>query len=260
VRRVVAVPGGVVGITRDRRAFRLDRDGRHRWRTALPALPHTVAAKPDGSRVLVATNVGAIELDGATGTEIARYDVDGLPVWTGVYLRDGRIVLVTHNGVVVVLRDGQERWRLRLGEYPKRMWVVDGRIYLVGDGGLKEIVVGEGVVRRWSKLLSNTVENAVIVNGRVYACSYGMQVVAYEYASGSCIDLMQDPPEHLKALAVLRTADGTPFLLVGCRGGVLSTYQVDRASGGVAFAQLRDHRLPATVALTTSRKGHPTCA
>jgi outer membrane protein assembly factor BamB len=257
VRRVAAVPGGVVGITRDRRTFRIDRDGRHRWGTALPALPHTVAATADGSRILIATNAGAIELDGTDGTEIARHDVDGLPVWAGVYLPDGRIVLVTRNGVIVLLHDGVPRWRLEQGEYPKRMWVQDGRVYVVGDGGLKEIVVGEGVVCRWSKLLSNTVENAVIADGLVYACSYGMQVAAYDHATSAFVGLMEDLPDYPKALAVLRTESGTPYLLVGCRGGLLSTYQIDKAPGGAAFAKLRDQwlpRRPATVALTSTGK------
>jgi outer membrane protein assembly factor BamB len=56
-RRVAAVPAGVVGVARDHRAFRLDRDGAERWCTRLPALPHTVAAA--GGRVLVSTNAGA---------------------------------------------------------------------------------------------------------------------------------------------------------------------------------------------------------
>jgi outer membrane protein assembly factor BamB len=263
-RRVAAVPGGVAGITRDHRAFRLDRDGRQRWSVRLPALPHTVAATPDGSRILVATNAGAVELDGANGRELARHSVDGLPVWAGVYLPNGSLVLVTRNGVIVEVHGDEVRWRFEQGEYPKRMWVQDGRVFVVGDGGLKEIVIGQGVVCRWSKLLSNTVENAVVCDGVVYASSYGMQVAAYEYATSAFIALMEDLPDYPKALAILRTAAGTPFLLVGCRGGLLSTYQIDKAPGGATFAKLRDQWLPrraATVALTASvQEGEPACA
>ena len=254
-RRVAAVPGGVVGITRDHRAFRLDRDGRERWCAALPALPHTVAAA--GGRVLVATNAGAVELAAADGRELGRYDVDGLPVWAGVYLPDGRIVLVTRNGVLVVLRDGAVDWRFDSGEYPKRLWVQDGRLYVVGDGGLKEIVLGQGVVARWSKLLSNTVENAVVADGMVYACSYGMQVAAYEYATSRFVRLMEDLPDYPKALAVLRDGAGRPYLLAGCRGGLLSIYDLDK---GAAFAKLRDRWLPRRAAAYTLTEGAPPCA
>lgn len=253
-RRVAAVPGGVVGVTRDHRAFRLDRDGNLRWSVRLPALPHTVAASVDGARVLVATNAGGFELDAVDGAELARHDIEGLPVWAGVYLPDGRVLLVTRNGVMVALHEGRVQWRLAQGEYPKRIWVQDGRVFVVGDGGVKEIVVGHGVVCRWSKLLSNTVENAVVADGMVYASSYGMQVAAYDYASSTFVALMEDLPDYPKALAILRTAAGTPFLLVGCRGGLLSTYQIDKARGGEAFAKLRDQWLPrraAAVALTS---------
>jgi outer membrane protein assembly factor BamB len=257
-RRVAAVPGGVVGITRDRRAFRLDRDGAERWSTGLPALPHTVAVA--GGRVLIATNAGAVELDAADGRELARHDVDGLPVWAGVYLPDGRITLVTRNGVLVVLDGGEVCWRFDHGEYPKRMWVQQGRVYVVGDGGLKEIVIGQGVVCRWSKLLSNTIENAVVADGMVYACSYGMQVAAYEYATSRFVGLMEDLPDYPKALALLRDAAGTPFLLVGCRGGLLSTYQVDKVPGGAAFAKLRDQWLPRRAATYSLTEGASPCA
>ncbi|BCJ50284.1 hypothetical protein Asp14428_17590 [Actinoplanes sp. NBRC 14428] len=254
-RRIAALPGGVAGITRDRRLFRLDADGRLRWHAGLPALPHTVAVSPDAERILVATNAGAVEVRAADGHETGRYGVDGLPVWAGVYLPTGEITLITRNGVLVVLdRDGTERWRLAQGEYPKRAWVQDGRLYVVGDGGLKEIVIGEGVVCRWSKLLSNTVENAVVCDGMVYASSYGMQVAAYEYESSTFAGLMEDLPDYPKALAVLRDATGTPFLLIGCRGGLLSTYQIGKPRGGGAFAKVRDQWLPRRPAPTEPKE------
>ena len=54
-------------------------------------------------RALVATNGGAVELDAADGSRLARFDVDGLPVWATAYLPDGDRVLVTRNGVIAVL-------------------------------------------------------------------------------------------------------------------------------------------------------------
>ncbi|SDT54989.1 WD40 repeat domain-containing protein [Actinoplanes derwentensis] len=250
-RRIAVLSGGVAGITRDHRVFRLDATGRMRWSSGLPALPHTVVVSPDGERVLVATNAGAIEVSATDGQEIRRYAVDGLPIWAGVYLPSGEVTLITRNGILVVLAvDGTETWRFEQGEYPKRAWVQDGRLYVVGDGGLKEIVIGQGVVCRWSRLLSNTVENAVVCDGMVYAGSYGMQVAAYEHESSRFAGLMEDLPDYPKALAVVRDSAGTPFLLVGCRGGLLSTYRVGAPK---VFAKVRDQwlaRRPARTLLT----------
>lgn len=260
-RRVAPLRDGWIGITRDRRVFRSGEDGVLRWSRELPALPHTVAVSPDGSRALVATNAGGVELDAADGTERAVLDVEGLPVWASAYLPGGERVLITRNGVVVVLdpADGSVVWRFDQGEYPKRAWTEDGRLYVVGDGGLKEIVVGVGVAARWSKILSNTVENAVIADGLVCAVSYGMQLVAYDYESTRFAGLLEDLPDYPKALVVVRNEGGAPYLLLGCRTGLLSLYQLGgehrHGTSGVpgVFSKLRDRwlsRSPAAYTLT----------
>ncbi|MFD5745779.1 WD40 repeat domain-containing protein [Streptomyces sp. NPDC127033] len=248
---------GWVGITRDHRAFRTDHtdhgdgdpggpDPVLRWSVELPALPHTVAVSPDGARALVATNAGAVELDTADGRRLDTFTVDGLPVWAAVYLPDGDRLLATRNGVIVVLdrADASVRWRFDQGEYPKRLWIQSGRAYLTGDGGVKELVVGEGVVARWLKLLSNTVENAVVGDGLVIASSYGMQLAAYDYTTGTFLGLFEDLPDYPKALSLLHGADGTPYLLVGCRTGLLSLYRIERRPKKVRLVKVRDHWLP----------------
>ncbi|MGW4081878.1 WD40 repeat domain-containing protein [Streptomyces sp. NPDC004822] len=263
-RRVAPLAGGCVGVTRDQVVFRADRDGTVRWHLRLPDLLHTVAVSPDGTRALVATNGGAVELDTADGTRLATLDVDGLPVWATVYLPDGDRVLITRNGVIAVLDSGDAsvRWRFDQGEYPKRAWVQDGRLYVVGDGGLKEIEVGVGVAARWSRLLSNTVENAVVGDGLVVASSYGMQLAAYDHASVTFTGLLEDLPDYPKALAMVRDADDTPHLLVGCRTGLLSLYRLDPRPnprrGRPLFRKLRDHWLPRRpVPYTLRHHDHP---
>ncbi|MGI3224313.1 WD40 repeat domain-containing protein [Streptomyces sp. GTA36] len=245
-RRVAPLPSGLLGITRDRRVFRADGEGAVRWSCELPALLHTVAVSPDGSRALVATNAGGVELDTADGRQLATFSVDDLPIWAGTYLPDGDRVLVTRNGVIVVLdgADGSLKWRFDQGEYPKRIWAQDERLYIVGDGGLKELAVGQGVLARWSTLLSNTVENAVIADGLVCAVSYGMQLAAYDYASTEFTGFVEDLPDYPKALAVVRDDADTPFLLVGCRTGLLSLYQLGKGPQERVFAKLRDRWLP----------------
>jgi hypothetical protein len=85
-----------------------------------------------------------------------------------------------------------------------------------------------------------------------------MQVAAYEYATSRFVGLMEDLPDYPKALALLRNAAGTSFLLAGCRSGLLSTYHLNK---GTTFAKLRDQwlpRRPATYVLTAEE--NPACA
>ena len=253
-RRVVPLDTGWLGITRDRRVFRSDADGTERWHRILTALPHSIAVSPDGTRALVATNAGAVEFDTADGRPLARHSVDDVPIWAVVYLPSGERVLITHNGVIVVLdHAGRHRWRLDQGEYPKRVWIRDGLLYVTGDGGVKEIEVGQGVVGRWSRLLDNTVENAVIVDDLVIACSYGMQLATFDLLSTQLLGLAENLPDYPKALTVIRGADGRPVLLVGARSGLLSLYRIDRTAPGGPLVKLRDHWLaprPSPLALT----------
>jgi outer membrane protein assembly factor BamB len=253
-RRVAPLRDGWLGITRDHRVFRSGRDGALRWSGELPALPHTIAASPDGTRALVATNAGAVELDTAGGRRLEVFGVDGLPVWAAIYLPDGDRLLITRNGVFVLLdgTDGRVLWRFDQGEYPKRLWFQDGRAYVTGDGGVKEVVVGQGVVCRWSKLLSNTVENAAVDDDLVCAGSYGMQLAGYDRGSGEFLGLLEDLPDYPKALSMVHDTAGTPYLLVGCRSGLLSLYRLDRRGRRLRFRKLRDHwlaRRPAVFAL-----------
>jgi hypothetical protein len=227
--------------------FRDRRGGEHLWSRPLPeALIHTVKVSPDGSRALVASNACATELDTATGEILATFHVDGLPVWTGTYMPDGDLVLGTRNGVIAVFGPGESdpKWRLDQGQYPKRMWTQDGFVYVVGEGGLKEIEIGQGVTRTWRELLSNTAENAVVDEGLVCVSSYGMQVAAYTYEENDFVGFMEDLPDYPKALKIVRDGTGLPHLLVGCRTGILSLYQLSKPAEEGTFAKLEDAWLP----------------
>lgn len=253
-RRIAAVDGGWLGVSRDRTVFRARRGGEVTWSRHLPeALLHTVAVSPDGTRALVAGNAGAVELETVGGEVVSTLGVDGLPVWATAYLPDGSRVLATRNGIVAVFgAEGREPvWRLDQGEYPKRMWAQDGYLYVVGDGGVKEIAVGQGVTRVWTELASNTTENATVSDGMVCASSYGMQVIAYTYEDGELVGFMEDLPDYPKALRILRDTAGNPLLLVGCRTGLLSLYRMDKPAEDGTFAKLEDRWLPRRAARFT---------
>ncbi|MGW0711848.1 WD40 repeat domain-containing protein [Streptomyces sp. NPDC002643] len=246
-RRIAPVEGGWIGISRDRQVFRRDRNGEQLWRTPLPeALLHTVKVSPDGTRAVVASNARATELSTATGEILATRKVDDLPVWTGTYLPDGDLVLGTRNGVIAVFEPGrtEPKWRLDQGQYPKRMWAQDGFVYVVGEGGLKEIEIGRGVTRTWRDLLSNTPENAVVNEGLVCVSSYGMQVAAYTYEDNDFVGFMEDMPDYPKALRIVRDGAGRPLLLIGCRTGLLALYRLDKPPEDGTFAKLEDTWLP----------------
>src|SRR6266480_2400375 len=84
-RRVVALPGGWIGVTRDQRAFRSDEAGNMLWTREFDQLVHTAAVSPEHQHVLIATNGGAVELSAATGETVAELDIDGLPIWVVAY-------------------------------------------------------------------------------------------------------------------------------------------------------------------------------
>jgi hypothetical protein len=223
-RQVVSVPGGVVGMTADGRVFRLDRDGRCRWNTRLPAFPYTVAADDGVTRLLVATNAGAIELGAACGKFLGTVG-DGLPVRAAGYLPGGRRVLAGHRGDVSLIDPGGAlRWSWEQGEYPERLWVDRDRVYLAGEGGVKEVVPGEGVVCRWSDPSAENVESAVVAGGRVFTCAPGSHVSRHGYATAAFHGPVAAMPAHPEVITAV--GDDDPWLVVGHRGGLISAHAV----------------------------------
>jgi hypothetical protein len=245
-RRVAAVPGGWVGVTRDQKAFRADQSGGLLWTREFPDLVHTLAVSPGYDRVLIATNGGTAELDADTGAPCARLSVDGLPTWVVAYSPSGQRLVGTRNGDICAFADdGTRLWRLALGEYPKRMWATGTAIYVNGANGLKEIAPdGSAVVRHWTELMCNTTESGVIADGLVCLSSYGMQLGAFDYATGEVVGLQENLPDYPKSLSVLRDPGGTAYLVVGGRSGYLTTYRIDRGPAKGTFAKLRDVYLP----------------
>lgn len=245
-RRLVPLTDGWIGITRDQKAFRSDQSGRMKWVRDFPDLVHTVAVSPDETRALIATNGGAVEVTVADGEPLETLQVDDLPIWVVAYTRAAGRLIGTRNGVICEFDDkSAERWRLPLGDYPKRMRVTDEAIYVNGANGLKEISPdGSAVLRHWTELISNTTESGVIVDGLVCVSSYGMQLGAFDYESGELVGLQENLPDYPKSLAVLRSPEGTPHLVVGGRSGYLATYRIDRGPAKGTFAKLRDVYLP----------------
>ena len=101
------------------------------------------------------------------------------------------------------------------------MWVQTERVYLTGEGGLKEIVPGEGVVARWSAPGTEGVDDAVVAAGRVITCSGGSRLDVHDYATGGYHGVAGTLGGDPEALTVVN-ADRRPWLIVGHRDGTVS--------------------------------------
>lgn len=231
-RRVVSMPGGWAGITRDRKLFRSNLGQGPLWRKDLDSLPHTLAVSPDGSRVLVATDSGGIEVAAESGETFSHLEIDGLPLWCAAYLPSGERVLGTRNGVIrAFTADGGTAWQIDTAEYPKRMWWDQVVLRVCGENGVKSVAAdGSAVLGRWTEMISNTCENGARFGGCVLAVTYACQLLAYDEASGDLIGLVEGLPDFPKGLIGIEQVPGEPYVLVGGRGGYLSLYRLDSKS------------------------------
>ncbi|MYT22191.1 PQQ-binding-like beta-propeller repeat protein, partial [Streptomyces sp. SID7760] len=142
-RRLVTLDDGWAGVFWPGTVRRVSGAGQVVWEREMPALSHTLGRSPDGGRLLVACNAGAIELDAATGEELSRIDDLPASAWASAYLADGSRLIATRNGVMAAYSaDGEATWTTELGSYPKRLLVDGDRVRATGGGGIKEFEVG----------------------------------------------------------------------------------------------------------------------
>ncbi|MFK0232532.1 outer membrane protein assembly factor BamB family protein [Streptomyces vinaceus] len=247
-RRLVTLDDGWAGVFWPGTVRRVSVAGQVLWERRMPAVSHTLSRSPDGSRLLVACNAGAIELDAATGEELSRIDDLPASAWASAYLEDGSRLIATRNGVMTAYSaDGEATWTTGLGGYPKRLLTDGDRVRATGGGGIKEFKVGEPQLdQRFTELLDNTSENCVIADGILVAITYGLQVAAYDHASGELLGLHEDLPDFPKGMALLRGQDGTAYVVIGGRGGFLRLYRLDRERKDSVLTAVRDLWLPAS--------------
>ncbi|WP_406179681.1 PQQ-binding-like beta-propeller repeat protein [Streptomyces sp. NBC_01006] len=245
-RRLVTLDGGWAGVFWPGTVRRVSGAGQLLWERKMPAISHTLSRSPDGSRLLVACNAGAIELDAATGEELSRIDDLPASAWASAYLEDGSRLIATRNGVMAAYSaEGEATWTTELGSYPKRLLVDGHRVRATGGGGIKEFEVGQPrLAQRFTELLDNTGENCVVADGILVAITYGLQVAAYDHESGELLGLHEDLPDFPKGIALLRGQDGTTYVVIGGRGGFLRLYRLDRDRKDSVLTAVRDLWLP----------------
>lgn len=200
---MAAVPGGVIGATSDGHVFRHDHDGRRVWHVRLHVT--SLAADSVGERLLLGTDAGDVQVHARTGEVIGRSS--GKAVRAAAFLANGDRVLTGERGTLQVLGgDGSLRWSWRQPERPERLWVQGGRVYLAGEGGLKEIVVGQGVVCRWPS--DEAVTAAVVAGGTVFTC--GRHVRQFGYATAADRGQLPDLPTPPRSMTLLKTGGPAP--------------------------------------------------
>ncbi|MGK5533893.1 outer membrane protein assembly factor BamB family protein [Streptomyces sp. URMC 129] len=239
VRQVAAVPGGYLGLGHREVVFRADHEGALLWSTPLDDLGVGFALSDDGRRALVATGVGAVELDVATGARLDQLSFDGIPLSAAAYGPGGQRILGNHEaGVCAFAADSAtELWWTGLATPALHLWTQDGSVYARTSDGLLELDPHRGdVLRQWGGDLRD-VTVALVTGGHVYlACSEG-ELYVYDHITGERTDLISGLPDLPRTLLSVRSGEGPEHLVVGGRGGYLSTYA--RTPGGT-LTRVRD--------------------
>lgn len=250
-RRVVPVPGGFVGLSRDQYVWRADRTGAEQWRHRLGSLAHTVAANVDHTRLLACTNDGSFELDAATGEVLAELHLaDNASAWAGCYLTTGERLVGGSNGVFTLFAadSAEVLWKMETEEYPKRLWATEDAFFVTGQEGLKRYdLATRELTGRWTEMIDNTLENGAVVDDTVFVVSYGVQLGVYDRETEQIQALVEDLPDFPKGLAVVPYGENgraEKALLVGGRGGWLSLYRIGGQDAKVPLSKVRDLYLP----------------
>lgn len=237
-KRVVPLPdGGWLGVTREDNAFRAGPYGLLDWQVHFDNRLFTASVDPTGSTVLITANAGGYELDLKTGDLKNKIDVGNVPVWAGTYAPNGDRLLGRRDGMVYrVAAESQDVvWSVSTGEdaYSKRLFFDGDRLFVTGGGSVRELDPRTGKTWRvFEETLENTAEDAVSIDGRVYIVTYGCQLGVFTDppepgpAEPELLGIIEPLPDFAKAIHPLRSADGTPYLLAGGRGGWLRTYSL----------------------------------
>jgi hypothetical protein len=230
IRKLAVVPGGYVALGQREVVFRADHHGKLLWQTPLDDFGIGLAVSGDGRRVLVATGVGAVELCIETGTRLNHLPLDGVPLSAATYGPGGERILGNYEGGLCAYAPHAETelWWRGIACVPQGMWTQDGAVYVRTSDGLLEVSAERGEVNRhWGANLQD-VTVALVADGRVHLATADGWVHTYDQATGAPIgDGIDDLADMPRTLVPARSAAGEPHLVVGGRGGYLSTYRVN---------------------------------
>jgi hypothetical protein len=245
IRRTAAAGGRLFVVTALGKLMALAEDHRVLWEHEEPGIFRDVAIASDGVTGVAVNEFGIVmRFDCAAGRILSRYK-NTKPVYCVEYDSRGRIVF-GERGLFSIM-DGGGTSRLAFldpdtmtiageiqlnGNHKRLRNLPDGRLLLNGNGtvGISVIDVERlEVVANFLDWVSNTVEDSLVYDGKVYACTYGYQILSYDLESGQTLDVQYIAEGYPKSLQTYVNADGVPFLIAGGRN-CLMAFRLDRGS------------------------------
>jgi hypothetical protein len=238
VRQIKPLRDGWVCGTSDGSIVSIDSLGEQRWRTATGSIVRDLDVDPESGDVVVCNEIGEVLLlrgdDGTTKTSFK----NGKPVWCVAFADDGGIVF----GERTLMAASGPREASHLVFLDRAMTAPPMRLARFGNhkrlrrlGGHRMLVTGNGsigvqfldtrareVVATYSDWIINTPENAVVHGDRLYAVTYGYQLITYELASGRALDVKFIVEGYPTALEVYQDGVGATFLLLAGRNVLMA--------------------------------------
>jgi hypothetical protein len=229
-RRVVAVPGGYVGLGQKAVVFRADCTGKSLWHVGLDDVGFCLSASADYRRLLVATGVGGVELNAETGAVIARLSLDGVPLSASSYGPAGERIVANQEGTVCAFAadSANELWWIETTELIHRIWSQDHTVFLCGTDGLLAFRPEEGrLTGRWDCGPCTPTAAAVTADQVYLSCDEG-ELHTYNL-DGRPIGVVGGLPDLPRVLTALPGTGGDTYLVTGGRGGYLCTFAAPSA-------------------------------
>jgi hypothetical protein len=211
--------------------YRADKSGNLIWYKRIIGIPRGVALSSDLTRAMVVADSGVMwELDPETGEILDEMKLDAEPLWSCLYLPDGRRVMLSLDSkIFFVAPDSHEIVGRMDPDYRlKRLQWHEGKLFATGAYGAREINTDTyEVVQVYNELLTNTKENMVLLDNHVHVISYGYQLGSYTYGDAEMVAFSENYLDFPKAIIGRIGEDGVPLMLIGGRGGYVYGYRVE---------------------------------
>lgn len=245
VRRTVVTGDYLLAVTALGQLMAITEDHQIAWELTEPGIFRDVAVSRDGNTGAAVNEFGdVLRFECSTGRILGRHK-NTKPVYCVQYDSKDRIVF-GERGLFSIMEGGGSTRLVFLdpntmdpvgeirqnGNHKRLRNLPDGRLLLNGNGMIGVSVIDVDrleVVANFREWISNTTEDALIHDGKVYACTYGYQVLSYDLASGQTLDVQYIAEGYPKSLQVYVNDDEVPFLIVGGRN-CLMAFRLDRGS------------------------------
>src|SRR6266699_263669 len=241
--------------------LRLRPDGERIWCTTTGGIVRDFAYDVNLGEIVVVNEIGELLLLDATTGAVRKQRKHSKPIWCVNFVEDNLIVFGERS--LASSRNQPEPSYLRFvdrntledvaclkrGGNHKRIRVLpEHRILVNGNGSIGSQIVytrSFQVLAQFNDWVINTPENAVIHEGKLYAITYGYQLITYNLESGETVDVQFVTEGYPKALEIFVSPEGTAFLIAGGRNFLMSFLLGESGPQLVATRYLYDMQQPA---------------